>query len=100
MTSIDISASPAGISTNSTEISARQSLHVDISVLVQEALFTDSQCKEINRLLKKGVFAIVTERDVPQGIHIFNLHFVDKIKYLGINKAFKKSRLVIQAYNN
>jgi len=60
----------------------------------------DLRRKEINRLLKKGVFAVITEKDVPQGIRIFNSRFVNEIKHLGTNKAFKKLRLVIQAYNN
>jgi len=95
-----ISASSAGISASSTGISAKQSLHADISVLVQEAPFTDLQHKEINRLLKKGVFAVITKRDVLQGVHIFNLCFVDEIKHPSTDKAFKKLRLIIQAYNN
>jgi len=56
--------------------------------------------KEINGLLKKGVFAIIIERDVLQGVYIFNSCFVNKIKHPGTNKAFKKLRLVIQAYND
>ena len=69
--SVGISASPAGIyvspigiSVSSVEISARQSLYVDILVLVQETPFTDLRCKEINRLLKKGVFTVIMEKDV------------------------------------
>ena len=65
MTSAGISVSSAGISTSSAGIPARQSLHADILVLVQEAPFTDSRRKEINRLLKKGVFAVIIERDIP-----------------------------------
>ena len=80
--------------------SIRQPPPIDISVLVQETPFTDSRRKEINRLLEKGVFIVVTERDVLQGICIFNLRFVNKIKYSSTDKAFKKLRLVIQAYNN
>jgi len=45
-------------------ISARQSLPVDILVLVQETPFMDLQHKEINGLLKKGVFAVITEKDI------------------------------------
>jgi hypothetical protein len=67
----------------------------DILVLIQEALFTDSQRKEINRLLEKGVFATIIVKDVLQGVYIFNSRFVNKIKHPGTNKAFKKSRLVI-----
>ena len=92
---IGISASSAGISASSAGISARQSLHADILILVQEAPFTDSRHKEINRLLKKGIFAVIIERDVLQGVHIFNLCFINKIKHPGTNKAFKKLRLVI-----
>ena len=90
LTSIDTSA----------DISAKQPPPADISVLVQETSFTDSRRKEINGLLKKGVFAVVTERDVPQGVRIFNSRFVDEIKHPGTDKAFKKSKLIIQAYND
>ena len=62
--------------------------------------FTESQRKEINSLLKKGVFKTVNISDVPEGVRIFNSQFVDKIKNAGIDKAFEKSRLVVQAYNN
>jgi len=55
----------------------------------------DLRHKEINRLLKKGVFTAVMERDVPQGACIFNLRFINEIKYPSTNKAFKKSRLVV-----
>ena len=84
----------------STGISAKQSLPVDISVLVQETPFMDLQHKEINRLLKKGVFVVIMERDVLQSAHIFNSCFVDKIKHSSTDKAFEKSKLVIQAYND
>jgi len=83
-----------------TDFQLTQSPPVDISVLVQETPFTDSQHKEINGLLKKGVFAVIMERDVLQGTCIFNLCFVDEIKYPSTDKAFEKSRLVIQAYND
>jgi len=38
--------------------------------------------------------------DILQGVQLFNSRFVNKIKNKGTNKAFKKSQLVIQAYNN
>jgi hypothetical protein len=63
--------------------------------MIQDTPFTDSRRKEINRLLKKGVFATITEKDVLQGVHIFNSRFVDEIKHPGTNKAFEKLRLVI-----
>jgi hypothetical protein len=45
-------------------MSVRQSPPINILVLVQETPFIDLQCKEINRLLKKGVFVVVIERDI------------------------------------
>ena len=73
---------------------------MDILVLVQETLFMDSWCKEINGLLKKDVFAVIMERDVLQDICIFNLCFVDEIKHSSTDKAFEKLKLVVQAYND
>jgi hypothetical protein len=78
----------------------KQLLSTDILVLVQETPFIDSRRKEINGLLEKGVFAVITDSDVPQGVYIFNSRFIDEIKHLSTNKAFEKSRLVIQAYND
>ena len=48
----------------STSISVRQPPPADILVLIQETPFIDLQCKKINRLLEKGVFAVVIEKDV------------------------------------
>ena len=79
----------------STNTPVRQPLPTDISVVVQETPFTNLQRKEINRLLKKGVFAVITKRDVLQDIYIFNSRFINKIKYSSTNKAFKKLRLIV-----
>ena len=49
----------------STDTPVKQLLSADISVLVQETPFTDSRRKEINGLLEKGVFTVVTDSDVP-----------------------------------
>ena len=76
-------------------ISARQYPPTDILVLVQETPFTDLWCKEINRLFKKGVFVVMMERDILQSVCIFNSRFINKIKYPSIDRAFKKSRLII-----
>lgn len=80
----------------------------DISVLLQDNLvdasttpsFTDSRQKEIDGLLEKGVFKIVSISKVPTGTRIFNSRFVDKIKNVGTATAFEKSRLIVQAYND
>ena len=56
--------------------------------------------KELNRLLDQGVFRITKKSDIPEGTRIFRSRFVDYIKFQGTEKAFKKSRLVVQAYND
>ena len=48
----------------SIDISTRQPPSVDILVLVQETPFMDLQYKEINRLLKKDIFAVIIKRDI------------------------------------
>ena len=63
-------------------------------------MYTDSRQKELNGLLEKGVFEVVNMTDIPQGVRIFNSRFVDEIKNAGTDKAFEKSRLVVQAYND
>jgi hypothetical protein len=62
--------------------------------------YTESRRKEINGLLEKGVFAVAKASDIPQGTRIFKSRFVDEIKHPGTEKAFEKSRLVVQAYND
>ena len=62
--------------------------------------FSESRNKEINGLLEKGVFKIINRSEIPHGTRIFNSRFVDEIKNSGTNKAFEKSRLVVQAYND
>ena len=72
----------------------------DISVFIQETLFTNLRRKEINGLLNKSVFTVVDKESVPKGTRIFNSRFVDEIKHPGTDQAFEKSRLVVQAYND
>ena len=62
--------------------------------------FTASRQKEISGLLEKGVFKLVQFEDIPAGARVFNSRFVDEIKNAGTEKAFEKSRLVVQAYND
>jgi len=70
-------------------------------VFLQDILpFIDSQQSEVNRLLEKGVFEVVSSATLPRGVRIFNSCFVDEIKYPGTSNAFEKSRLVVQAYND
>jgi len=75
----------------------------DITIYLQEdshTQFSASRQKELTGLLEKGVFEIIKLTDVPQGVRLFNSRFVDEIKNKGTDKAFEKSRLVVQAYND
>src|SRR5438046_9091959 len=38
--------------------------------------------------------------DFPSRTRLFNSRFIDKIKNLGTDTAFEKSRLIMQAYND
>jgi hypothetical protein len=62
--------------------------------------FSASYQKELASLLEKGVFKIVKLNDVPKAVQLFNSRFVNKIKNPSTDKAFKKSQLVVQAYND
>lgn len=62
--------------------------------------YAASRQKKVTGLIEKGVFQVVDLKEIPPDIRIFKLRFVDEIKNQGTNKAFKKSRLVVQAYNN
>ena len=79
----------------SIDISVRQPPPINILVLVQETLFINLQYKEINKLLEKSIFAVIIKKDILQGVRIFNLYFINKIKHFSTNKAYKKSRLII-----
>ena len=81
----------------------------DVTVYVNDSVhpnytlqgtFFKSRQQEINGLLERGVFEIVDEKDVPETTRIFRTRFVDLIKNEGTNKAFEKSRLVVQAFND
>jgi hypothetical protein len=81
----------------------KNTVPADVTVHLQNLLeprFTNSRRTEVNGLLEKGVFAVVTEDSVPYNTRIFNSRFVDEIKHPGTDKAFEKSRLVVQAYND
>jgi hypothetical protein len=62
--------------------------------------FADSRRKEINDLLKRQIFEIITISEVFKNVRIFNSRFVDEIKHSSISQAYEKSRLMIQAYND
>src|SRR5438045_1930342 len=62
--------------------------------------FEASRKREIDGLLERGIFRITHKNDIPEGTWIFGSRFVDKIKHEGTERAFKKSRLVVQAYKD
>ena len=81
----------------------------DISIFLQEkdflpfltpTPFVESKQKEMNSLLEKRVFEVVSILKMPKNIKIFNSCFVDKIKNIGTANVFEKSKLVVLAYND
>ncbi len=56
--------------------------------------------KKINELIEKDVFQSINKNDVSFDVRIFNYRFVNEIKHFDIDKAFEKSRLVIQTFND
>jgi hypothetical protein len=62
--------------------------------------FATSCQKELDRLITRGVFGFINMDQIPTAARIFNSRFVDRIKFAGTSKAYEKSRLVIQAYND
>ncbi|CAG8980301.1 hypothetical protein HYALB_00013669, partial [Hymenoscyphus albidus] len=62
--------------------------------------FKHSQTQEVNGLIERDVFEYIRPCDLPESARILNSRFVDSIKNEGTEKAYKKSRLVIQAYND
>lgn len=51
-------------------------------------------------LLKKKIFKFVNKKNVFENARVFNPRFVNEIKNADIEKAFEKSRIVIQVYND
>lgn len=62
--------------------------------------FKSSRQKELDGLLSQGVFEFFDLRRIPKGVRLFNSRFVDSIKSQGTPQAYKKSRLVVQAYKD
>jgi hypothetical protein len=90
-------------------LSFRYQNFVDIIVFLQDdeeisfsltSTFAESRRKEINDLLKRQVFEIITISEVLKNVRIFNFRFVDEIKHSNISQTYEKSRLMIQTYND
>lgn len=61
--------------------------------------FQISRTIEFNGLVERGVFRPVPESDA-KGFRIYGSRFVDTVKNEGKPSAYKKSRFVVQAYND
>jgi hypothetical protein len=72
----------------------------DSVVHISLSQFAAFRQKEINDLIEKNVFQSVRTDDVSFDVRIFNSRFVDEIKHLDTDKAFEKSRLVVQTFND
>lgn len=77
----------------------------DITVYISKSLpspanFQASRLKKLNELLEKGVFKIINTEDLPARARVFGSRFVDQVKNESTEKAFEKSRLVMQAFND
>lgn len=62
--------------------------------------YTTSGQKRIARLLEKDVFKVVTSKNILKNVEIFNFCFIDKIKNSDMDMTYKKSRVIVQVYNN
>jgi hypothetical protein len=88
------------------EIDGEASIFEVMSTILEEisskftSTFAESRRKEINDLLKRQVFEIITISEVLKNVRIFNSRFVDEIKHLDISQAYEKSKLMIQIYND
>jgi hypothetical protein len=75
-------------------------IKLDSIVHIVLSQFVAFRQKKINDLIEKNVFRSVSKIDVSSDVRIFNSRFVDEIKHLDIDKAFEKSRLVVQRFND
>jgi hypothetical protein len=77
----------------------------DISVFLQDDLiyntytFKTSRYAEVTSLIKKRTFQTINPVSIPKDICVFKSWFVDEIKNKN-STIVKKSRLVVQAYND
>ena len=72
-----------------------------MNVIKNYSQYSAFKQKEITKLLKKEIFEIVVDyQNVFSNNRILNFCFVDEKKHSDIDKAFEKSRLMIQTYND
>ena len=78
---------------------------IDITIYIFRSIspfanFQTSRLKKLNGLLEKRIFEIIYIDDLFIGARVFESRFMNQMKNEGIEKAFEKSRFVIQAFNN
>jgi hypothetical protein len=73
---------------------------LDSIIHIALSQFAEFRQKEINDLIEKDVFQSTNKNDVSFDVRIFNFRFVNEIKHLDIDKAFEKSRFVVQTFND
>ena len=70
-------------------------------IITLRAPFQVSNKQEINSLIIRGVFKFKKYNPIKfNRVRIFKSRIVNKIKGKATNTLFKKSRLIIQGYNN
>lgn len=75
-------------------------IEVFIGKTTEKTQFELSRQMEVDGLIGREVFEHVNAADLPPDVRLFNSRFIDEVKHEGTDKAFEKSRLVIQAYND
>jgi hypothetical protein len=70
-------------------------------IIIPDLLFKKSNRQEVDSLIGRGVFKFeLFEREIHGNTRIFKSRIVNEIKGKATNTLYKKSRLVIQGYNN
>ena len=78
---------------------------VDITVYIfkfmsSSANFQASRKKELNGLFEKKIFEVIHIDNLFAKARVFESRFINQMKNEEIEKAFEKSRLMIQVFNN
>jgi hypothetical protein len=73
---------------------------LDSIIHIAFSQFAAFKQKEINDLIETNVFQSINKNDVSFNVCIFNFRIVNEIKHFDIDKAFKKSRFVMQTFND
>ena len=84
---------------NQSNLSIFLSNEIDSSILSFRILCAKSK-KKLNELFNKNFFDVLILIEMFSKIKLFIFRFVDKIKNSKILITFKKSRLVIQIFND